>query len=99
MVMPTDALIPLLPFAAFVILSLAEISGRGLGERAHWIGVPAVLGSLVLSIAAFVSVVSGGPHDLTFFTWAISGTFQASIGVHIDALAAVMLLLVTTVSS
>ena len=43
--MPTDALIPLLPFAAFVIIGLADLLGRGLGERAHWIGVPAVLGA------------------------------------------------------
>jgi len=94
-----DALIPLLPFAAFVIIGLFELSGRGLHERAHWIAVPAVLGSLVFSFVAFGSVLSGGPRDLTFFNWAISGTFQASIGIHIDALTAVMLLLVTIVSS
>jgi NADH-quinone oxidoreductase subunit L len=98
MVMLTDALIPLLPFAAFVIIGLSELSGRGLRDRAHWIAVPAVLGSLVLSLVAFGSVLSGGPHDLTFFTWAVSGTFRVSIGIHIDALTAVMLLLVTIVS-
>ncbi len=97
--MLTDALIPLLPFAAFVIIGLSELSGRGLYDRAHWIAVPAVLGSLVLSFVAFGSVLSGGPRDLTFFTWAVSGTFQASIGIHTDALTAVMLLLVTIVSS
>ncbi|MEK6683689.1 MAG: NADH-quinone oxidoreductase subunit L [Nitrospirota bacterium] len=97
--MLTDALIPLLPLAAFVVIGLSELFGCGLRDRAHWIAVPAVLGSLILSFVAFGSVLSGGPHDRTFFTWAASGTFQASIGIHIDALTAVMLLLVTIVSS
>ena len=97
--MRMDALIPLLPFAAFAVIGLSDLVGRGLRDRAHWIAVPAVLGSLVLSFVAFGSVLSGGPHDLTFFTWAVSGTFRASIGIHIDALTAVMLLLVTIVSS
>jgi NADH-quinone oxidoreductase subunit L len=97
--MRMDALIPLLPFAAFVIIGLSDLLGRGLGERAHWVAVPAVLGSLILSFVAFGSVLSGEPHDLTFYTWAVSGTFQASIGIHIDPLTAVMLLLVTIVSS
>ena len=33
--MLTDALIPLLPFAAFVILGLSELSGPGLQNRAQ----------------------------------------------------------------
>jgi NADH-quinone oxidoreductase subunit L len=94
-----DALIPLLPFAAFVIIGLGDLFGRGLGPRAHWIAVPAVFGSLLFSLIAFGSVLMGGPHDLTLYTWAVSGTFQASIGIHIDALTAVMLLLVTIVSA
>jgi NADH-quinone oxidoreductase subunit L len=94
-----DALIPLLPFAAFVVIGLGDLFGRGFGPRAHWIAVPAVFGSLLLSLVAFGSVLSGGPHDMTLFTWAVSGSFQASIGIHIDALTAVMLLLVTIVSA
>jgi NADH-quinone oxidoreductase subunit L len=94
-----DALIPLLPFAAFVVIGLGDLFGRGFGPRAHWIAVPAVFGSLLLSLVAFGSVLSGGPHDMTLFTWAVSGGFQASIGIHIDALTAVMLLLVTIVSA
>ena len=95
----TDALIPLLPFAAFAVLGLGELFGPGFGPRAHWIAVPAVFGSLLFSVVAFGSVLSGGPHDLPLYTWAVSGTFQASIGIHIDALTAVMLLLVTIVSA
>jgi NADH-quinone oxidoreductase subunit L len=99
MVMWIDAFIPLLPFAAFVVIGLSDWFGRGFGERAHWIAVPAVLGSMVLSFVTFGSVLSDGAHDLTFYSWAVSGSFQASIGIHIDALTAVMLLLVTVVSS
>jgi len=94
-----DALIPLLPFAAFLILGLSDWIGRGFGERAHWIAVPAILASMVLSFLAFGAVLSDGPRDLTLYTWALSGQFQASIGIHIDGLTAVMLLLVTIVSS
>ena len=94
--MLTDALIPLLPFSAFLIIALLGPWIRG---RAHWVAVPAVLLSLILSVNAFTSVLSGGPRDLTFYTWAASGSFQVSIGLHIDALTAVMLLLVTIVSS
>lgn len=93
-----DALIPLLPFMAFAVIGLGELSGRGFGTRADWIAVPAVLASFLLSLMAFASVLAGGPRDITLFTWAASGTFQASIGIHIDALTGVMLLLVTIVS-
>ncbi|HUK56142.1 MAG TPA: NADH-quinone oxidoreductase subunit L [Nitrospiria bacterium] len=97
--MTTDALIPLLPFAAFVVIGLGDLFGRGFGSRAHWIAVPAAFGSLLFSLIAFGSVLSGGPHDLPLYTWAVSGSFRASIGIHIDALTAVMLLLVTIVSA
>lgn len=90
------ALIPLLPFAAFLILGLA---GSRIAHRAHLVAVPAVLGSLALSLLAFVEVASGGPLHSTWYTWLTSGHLDVHIGMGIDRLTAVMLLLVTSVSS
>ena len=44
-------LIPLLPFAAFLILGLF---GHWIKDKAHLVAVPAVVVSLILSVLAFV---------------------------------------------
>jgi NADH-quinone oxidoreductase subunit L len=90
------ALIPLLPFAAFVILGL---TAARVTDRAHLVAVPAVLGSFVLSLLAFFEVATAGPIHATWYTWLASGNLDIQIGVSIDRLTAVMLLLVTIVSS
>ena len=89
-------LIPLLPFAAFIVVGLF---GKWLKESSHYIAVPAVFLSLALSIKAFRDVLHSGPIDFDLYHWIGSGSFQVSIGFHIDALTAVMLLLVTVVSA
>ncbi|BFU92399.1 MAG: NADH-quinone oxidoreductase subunit L [Nitrospira sp.] len=90
------SLIPLLPLAAFLVLGLG---GRRIRDRAHLVAVPAVLLSLVLSVAAFLEVVSGSVVSVPLYTWLTSGHLDIHIGLHIDRLTAVMLLLVTGVSS
>lgn len=90
------ALIPLLPLAAFLILGLA---GWRIKDRAHLVAVPAVVLSLVLSVAAFWEVASGSVISVQLYTWLTSGHLDIHIGLHIDRLTAVMLLLVTGVSS
>jgi NADH-quinone oxidoreductase subunit L len=89
------ALIPLLPFAAFLTLGLA---GWRIKDRAHWVAVPAVALSWVLSVVAFVDVASGSVISVPLYTWLTSGSLDIQIGLSIDRLTAVMLLLVTTVS-
>lgn len=89
-------LIPFLPLAAFLILGLA---GWHIKDRAHLVAVPAVLLSLVLSVAAFFEVGSGSVVSVPLYTWLTSGHLDIHIGLHIDRLTAVMLLLVTGVSS
>src|SRR6266496_1288495 len=89
------ALIPLLPFAAFIVIGLF---GHWIRDRAHWIAVPAVLGSFVLAASAFFDIAQGTPVHLTLYSWISSGSFQVPIGFYIDRLAAAMLLLVTIVS-
>ena len=90
-------LIPLLPLAAFLVLGLG---GWRIRDHAHLVAVPAVVSSLVLSVAAFLEVaVSGSVISVPLYTWLTSGQLDIHIGLHIDRLTAVMLLLVTGVSS
>ncbi|ALA56969.1 NADH-quinone oxidoreductase subunit L [Nitrospira moscoviensis] len=90
------SLIPLLPLAAFLVLGLA---GSRFKERAHLVAVPAVLLSCALSIAAFMQVAQGSVIAVPLYTWLVSGHLDIHIGLYIDRLTAVMLLLVTIVSS
>jgi NADH-quinone oxidoreductase subunit L len=89
-------LIPLLPLVAFVILGLF---GHMIREKAHWVAVPAVLLSLLCSILTFLDVSRGEQVYADLYTWISSASFQVSIGFQIDELTAVMLILVTVVSS
>ncbi|WP_447973603.1 NADH-quinone oxidoreductase subunit L [Nitrospira sp. Kam-Ns4a] len=92
----TYVLIPLLPFAAFLVLGLA---GHWIRDRAHLVAVPAVLGSLVLSVLAFTDVARGEPVTVPLYTWLASGNLTIGLGLTVDRLTAAMLLLVTIVSA
>src|SRR5213594_3123849 len=89
------ALIPLLPFAAFLIIGLF---GHWIRERAHWIAVPAVAISFLLALSTFADIKNGNPIHVTLYSWITSGAFDVSFGLYIDRLTAAMLLLVTVVS-
>ena len=90
-------LIPLLPLIAFIINIL--FGRRYIRDKAHWIAVPAVLGSFVLAVSAFVEVKAGNVINQNIYNWIVSGDFNVSIGFLIDPLSAVMLLVVTSISS
>lgn len=90
------ALIPLFPLAAFLVLGFR---GAQIKDRAHVIAVPAVFLSFVLALSAFFEVASGSVISVPLYTWLVSGDLDIHIGLHIDRLTAVMLLLVTGVSS
>src|SRR5438445_9168552 len=89
------ALIPLLPFGAFVIIGLF---GHWIKERAHWIAVPAVAASFLLALSTFDDIAHGNPIHVTLYSWTTSGAFDVSIGLYLDRLTAAMLLLVTVVA-
>lgn len=90
-------LIPFLPLAAFFV---NIIFGRGfIKEKAHWVSVPAVVASWVLSVIVLSEVVRGRVINEDLYTWIVSGDFRVSVGFLIDQLTAVMLIVVTTVSS
>jgi len=90
-------LIPLLPLIAFLINIL--LGRRLIRHRAHWISIPAVIGSFILSVSAFVDVYHGRVIDVNLYKWIISGSFSVPIGFLIDQLTAIMLIVVTSISS
>ncbi|HVG02368.1 MAG TPA: NADH-quinone oxidoreductase subunit L, partial [Nitrospira sp.] len=89
-------LIPFLPLFAFLIVGLGE---RWISDRAHLVAVPAMVGSFVLSLLALYDVGTGHVVNVPLYTWLTSGNLDIHIGISIDRLTAVMLVLVTTVST
>lgn len=91
-------LIPLLPFAGFVI--------NGLFGRRFSKGVVNLfaIGSVVLSFAWVLKTILGlgemtSPYVEHYFTWIQSGTFTVNCDFAVDRLTAVMLLVVTGIGS
>ena len=91
-----DLLIPILPLAAFLVNGLF---GRWTREKAHWVSVPAVVLSFLLSLFVLKDVLSGVNTYASLYRWITVGAFDVSVGVMIDPLTAVMLIVVTSVSS
>jgi len=91
-------LIPLLPLVAAVVNFLF---GRWyLRDLAGPIATIAVIGSWVVSLLVFIDQL-GSDEPLTqhLYTWIPAGDFQVPVTLHVDHLAAVMLMVVTTVSA
>jgi NADH-quinone oxidoreductase subunit L len=89
-------LIPALPLAG----ALTNIfAGRLTGRRAHWVALPALLGSFVVACAVAGRVWSGAPFTTTLGPWIVAGDFEAGITAYVDNLTAVMLLVVTGVGA
>lgn len=93
-------------YSAIVFLPLLGFLIAGLGGR--WIGVRGaqfvtsglLVVSAVLSIAAFPAVTFGGATEhVQIMTWIDSGAFESDWRLRIDALTAVMLVVVTSVSA
>jgi NADH-quinone oxidoreductase subunit L len=73
--------------------------GRRIGRRAHWIAVPALVGSFLVSCVVFARVASGQSFTTTLFTWIVAGEFEAAVNALVDPLSGVMLLVVTGVAA
>jgi NADH-quinone oxidoreductase subunit L len=95
--MPASLLaIPLLPLASFVLTLLL---GKRWGTRAHWLPIITVLLSFCCALAAFFRVRSGEIINQDIYTWIESGNLSVSVGFLVDQLTAVMLIVVTSISS
>ncbi len=94
-------LIFLLPVASFIIISfLVRPFVRNTSKIAGYITILAVGGSLALSLWALFTVMGEPGHELAVpdLNWLFVGTLHFSVGILMDALTAVMLVVVTTVS-
>jgi len=89
-------LIPALPLLGFFINIL--LGRKFIREKAHVVGIAAVLGSWVIAMMTVADVINGSRINEDLFTWITSGGFKVSVGFLIDQLTAVMLVVVTTVS-
>jgi NADH-quinone oxidoreductase subunit L len=90
-------LIPILPLAGFWINII--LGRRYIKHHAHWISVPAVLGSWLIAVITVVDILGGKVFNQDVYQWIISDGFRVSVGFLIDPLTAVMLIVVTTVGS
>ncbi|ABK46109.1 NADH dehydrogenase subunit L [Magnetococcus marinus MC-1] len=97
--MSTYKLIVLLPLLGSLI---AGLLGRTIGTRmSQMVTIGGIGLSLLLSIQAFwqIAVNDGEVVREIFWSWVISGDFQVTLGVLVDRLTAVMLIVVTGVST
>ncbi len=93
-------------YAAIVFLPLvgaliAGLGGRIIGDRgAHIVTCGAMALSMVFGIMLFIDVAVGGnPVTVELFTWIQSGSMDASWALKFDTLTAVMVIVVTVVST
>ena len=89
-------LIPLLPFTGFLI---AGLFGKYLKERAAVVAVAGVFGSFVFAVSAFIDVLGGTVIDENLYSWIAIGSLNIAVGFQVDQLTAVMLMVVTTLST
>ena len=87
-------------FAPLLGALIAGLFGRSIGERMAMV-IPTALLFLaaVLSWIAFFTYTGHDGHTEEIFRWIDSGTLSVSWSIRIDTLTAVMLVVVTTVSS
>ncbi|MDQ7851003.1 MAG: NADH-quinone oxidoreductase subunit L [Armatimonadota bacterium] len=88
-------LIPLLPFLAFWVI---VFFGRRLPGQGAYVAIGAMLTSAVVALAVF-SRVLGGALPRSTLDWLVLGGRHLALGIQVDALGAVMLLVVTVVGS
>ncbi len=89
-------LIPLLPLGAGVLIGLF---GRSLGERSYVVAAPAVIVSFFLSLWTLYVVSLEGPIHLTLLPPSLTFKEWFGYGLFVDRLSAVMMALITAVST
>jgi NADH-quinone oxidoreductase subunit L len=89
-------IVPLAPlFGAIVAGLLGKVIGRTLS---HVVTIAGVAVSFVASVLVFQDVLAGHTYNGTVYTWMALGDLRFEVGFLIDALTAMMMLVVTFVS-
>ena len=101
--MPSQAVLAifLLPFLSFAIISfIIRPFLKARPQLSGHVTIAAIGGSLFLSLWALVEVIRAPGHVLAMpdYQWLVIGDTAIRLGVTVDSLAAVMLIVVTTVS-
>ena len=94
--MLTDVIVVILaPLVGCVINGLF---GSRLKKVSGYIGTAAIGLSWVFALKVLVQVIGGATLNENVYEWIAAGTFRASVGFQVDALSAIMITTVTTVS-
>ena len=88
-------LIPVIPLASFLLIIFF---GRRTPLRGAGIGILAVGASFLMSLLVFFEFLGEADVVERSVTWFRLGSFEVELGMHIDGLAAMMFVVVTTVS-
>ncbi|MGB1058301.1 MAG: NADH-quinone oxidoreductase subunit L, partial [Candidatus Puniceispirillaceae bacterium] len=92
------ALIVFLPLVGSILAGLLSLNNQD--RPAELVTVTGLLSSLLLSVIAFAEVAIGGtPITVDIGRWIVSGDFAAQWALRFDTMTAVMLIVVTGVSS
>lgn len=93
------ALYALVPFSPLIAAILAGFFRKTLGKRgAHGVTILGVAVSFVASIVVLIQLPAGGVVDINLYEWMRVGDLSVSIGFRVDALTAMMMLVITFVS-
>ena len=87
-----------LPLLGAILAGYFSLNHRHQASAA--MAISGVVGSFLLSLVAFYEIaISGNTQTVTIARWIVSGDFDASWALRFDTLTAVMLIVVTSVSS
>ena len=89
-------LIPLLPLVAGLVIVLF---GNRLGVRVANIGIVATVGACLVSIFTLVAVSAGNPIQVVLWPFQDTAPTLFKVGILVDRLTAVMMVLITSVST
>jgi NADH-quinone oxidoreductase subunit L len=94
---PLVLLLPLLGF--LIIASLRLFNLHEHTEAISWIGCGSVALAFICAAISFGTLINANPqaNDVTLWNWVVSGRLSIEFGLRLDALSAVMLLVVTGV--
>src|ERR671919_3024056 len=88
-------LIPVIPLVSFFLITFA---GKRTPLRGAGIGILAVGASFLMSLLVFFEFLGDADVVERSVTWFRLGSFEVELGMHVDGLAAMMFVVVTTVS-